>query len=286
MPNRLPQTDRPHPAPPPLRPDAPPAGPLLTIVTVVRNGELSLAGTIASVAAQKTADIEYIVIDGASTDRTLSIIEAQRDHIDYWVSEPDRGIYEAMNKGIRAAKGRFIGLLNSGDCYEEGALRLVIDEIRKATAPRLVFAGGVATLDTQGRTAAVHMVDADSLRNKYRFMPLSHPAMFVAKSIHADIGMYREDMIISSDYELLLRILEQGVEIRFIPSVLTRMQAGGISESPRTIFIRLREGFEIRRKYTGLAFCAAMAVREFLSFSYRLLRESAPVRALLVRPGP
>lgn len=268
-----------------LRPDVTQAGPLLTIVTVVRNGELSLAGTIASVAAQKTGDVEYIVIDGASTDRTLDIIEAQCEHIDYWLSEPDRGIYEAMNKGIRAANGRFIGMLNSGDCYEEGALQLVIDEIRRSPARHLVLAGGVAMLDAEGRTAAVNMSDAGSLRNRYRFMPLSHPAMFLTKSIHADIGMYREDLVISSDYDLLLKILERGVEIRFIPAVLTRMQAGGISESPRTIFTRLREGFDIRRKYTSLPYCAAMAAREILSFAYRLLRDTAPVRAIFAKSG-
>jgi glycosyltransferase involved in cell wall biosynthesis len=235
------------------------------------------------VAAQKTECVEYIIIDGASTDRTLGIINKLSGHIDYWISESDCGIYEAMNKGIRAASGRFIGLLNSGDYYEENALRLVMDEIRNLTDPLVVIAGGVTTIDAQGQSIATNLVDTDSLANKYRFMPLSHPAMFVAKSVYTDIAMYREDMRISSDYELLLKILDHGVQMRFIPAVLTKMQAGGISESPKTIFIRIGENYVIRRKYTSRAYCAAMLGRELMSFLYRLLRDSSPIRVLLTR---
>jgi glycosyltransferase involved in cell wall biosynthesis len=263
----------------------PKTSPLLSIVTVVRNGEDSIESTIASVAAQKTECVEYIIIDGASTDRTLGIIDKLSGHIDHWISESDCGIYEAMNKGIRAASGRFIGLLNSGDYYEENALRLVIDEIRNLTDPLVVIAGGVTTIDAQGQSIATNLVDTDSLANKYRFMPLSHPAMFVAKSVYTDIAMYREDMRISSDYELLLKILEYGVQIRFIPAVLTKMQAGGISESPKTIFTRIGENYVIRRKYTSRAYCAGMLARELMSFLYRLLRDSSPIRTLLTRFG-
>ncbi|MDO8263090.1 MAG: glycosyltransferase family 2 protein [Gallionella sp.] len=246
--------------------------PLLSIVTVVRNGEPFLEETISSVIAQKTEDVEYIIIDGASSDGTLAIIKKYEEYIDYWISEPDRGIYDAMNKGIRAAKGAFVGLLNSGDRYAAGALTLVLDEIRNMRSRDVVIAGGVAMLDISGRIAATHMVDVNSLSNKFRFMPLNHPAMFVANSIYAEAGLYREDLRICSDYDFVLKLLDRRVEIRFIPEVLTEMRAGGISDSPTTLLTRLREGFQVRRQHKGLGYSLMIVARELMSFLYRLGR--------------
>ncbi len=246
--------------------------PLLSIVTVVRNGEPFLEETISSVIAQKTGDVEYIIIDGASSDGTLAIIGKYEEHIDYWISEPDRGIYEAMNKGIKATKGAFIGLLNSGDRYATGALTLVLDEIRNMRNRDAVIAGGVAMLDKSEKIAATHMVDVNSLDNKFRFMPLNHPAMFVANSIYAETGLYREDLKICSDYDFVLKLLDRKVEIRFIPEVLTEMRAGGISDSPTTLLTRLHEGFQVRRQYKGLGYSLMIVARELMSFLYRLGR--------------
>jgi glycosyltransferase involved in cell wall biosynthesis len=246
--------------------------PLLSIVTVVRNGATVLEETILSVIAQKNEDVEYIVIDGASSDGTLEIIKGHGGNIDYWVSEADRGIYEAMNKGIKASKGAFIGMLNSGDRYPAGALSVVLDEIRRLKDRSAVIAGGVAIIDRRGAIAATHMVDANSLANRYRFMPLNHPAMFVESSIYATLGTYREDLRICSDYDFVLRLLGRQVEIRFVPVVLTEMRAGGISDSPGTLFTRLGEGFRIRRQYKGLAYSVIIFARELMSFFYRLGR--------------
>ena len=246
--------------------------PLLSIVTVVRNGEPFLEETISSVIAQKTEDVEYIIIDGASSDGTLAIIMKYEENIDYWISEPDCGIYEAMNKGIKAAKGAFIGLLNSGDRYAKSALVLVLDEIRNMRNRDAMIAGGVAMHDKSEKIVATHMVDVNSLSNKFRFMPLNHPAMFVANSIYAEAGLYREDLKICSDYDLVLKLLDRKVEIRFIPEVLTEMRAGGISDSPGSLLTRLHEGFQIRRQYKGLGYSLIIVARELMSFLYRLGR--------------
>ena len=246
--------------------------PLLTIVTVVRNGEPFLEETISSAITQKTEDVEYIIIDGASSDGTLAIIRKYEEHIDYWISEPDRGIYEAMNKGIKAAKGAFIGLLNSGDRYAPGAVILILDEIRNMTNRNAVIAGGVAVLDKSDKIVATDMVGMHSLSNKFRFMPLNHPALFVANSIYAETGLYREDLKICSDYDFVLKLLDRKVEIHFIPEVLTEMRAGGISDSPATLFTRLHEGFRIRRQYKGLGYSLMIVARELMSFLYRFGR--------------
>lgn len=246
--------------------------PLLSIVTVVRNGAPFLEETISSVIAQKTWEVEYIIIDGGSSDGTLAIIGKHEEHIDYWISEPDRGIYEAMNKGVKAAKGIFTGLLNSGDRYVAGALALVLSEIRNMRNRDAVIAGGIASLDKSDKIVATHMVDVNSLSNKFRFMPLNHPAMFVANAIYAETGLYREDLKICSDYDFVLKLLQRKVEIRFIPEVLTEMRAGGISDSPATLFTRLHEGFKIRHQYKGLGYSLMIVAREMISFLYRLGR--------------
>ncbi len=246
--------------------------PLLTIVTVVRNGAPFIEETILSVVAQKNENIEYIIVDGASTDGTVAVIEKYDAQIDHWISEPDRGIYEAMNKGIKAAKGSYIGLLNCGDRYVVGALTAVLMEIRNAAGLEAVIAGGVATLDKSGRTVATDMVDRSSLGNKFRFMPLNHPAMFVPDSVYAKVGPYREDLRICSDYDFVLKLLNRQVDIRFVAMVLTEMRAGGISDSPGTLITRLSEGFRIRREYKGLTYSMMIVARELMSFLYRLAR--------------
>ncbi len=246
--------------------------PLLTIVTVVRNGAPFIEETILSVVAQKNEDIEYIIVDGASTDGTVAAIEKYDAQIDHWISEPDRGIYEAMNKGIKAAKGCYIGLLNCGDCYVAGALTVVLTEIRNAAGVEAAIAGGVAMLDKSGNTISTDMVDRSSLRNKFRFMPLNHPAMFVAASVYAKVGSYREDLRICSDYDFVLKLLNHQVDILFVPKVLTEMRAGGISDSPGTLITRLSEGFRIRREYKGLTYSMMIVARELMSFLYRLAR--------------
>ena len=100
--------------------------PLVSIITVVFNGEDYLESTINSVLNQSYPQIEYLIIDGASPDKTLDIIQQYSDRLGYWISEPDNGIYEAMNKGISAAKGELIGLINCGDSYTPDAVREVV----------------------------------------------------------------------------------------------------------------------------------------------------------------
>jgi glycosyltransferase involved in cell wall biosynthesis len=243
-----------------------PCAPLISVVTVVRNGELFLEETILSVIAQKNKNVEYIIIDGASTDATLSIIEKYKEHIDYWISEPDRGIYDAMNKGINASTGVCVGLLNCGDSYEQRTLKIVSEELMKITCRHFVIAGGISRIDPMNRITDVFIVGKKSLNNKLKYMPLNHPAMFVSRAVYKEIAMYNQELKISADYELVLKLLDRSVNILFIPMVLTRMRSGGISESPKSILIMLNEGFRIRRKYSGVLYCSFIVARELLSF--------------------
>src|SRR6185295_16144009 len=108
--------------------------PLVSVVTIVRNGAHTLSRTIESVLSQDFPDIEYIVVDGGSTDGTLELLRANQDQIAIWISEADQGISDAFNKGIALSRGEIIGLLNSDDWYEAGANRAVVEEMQKSAA--------------------------------------------------------------------------------------------------------------------------------------------------------
>ena len=121
--------------------------PLITVVTVVRNGEKTLEKTILSVINQTYKNVEYIIVDGASTDGTLEVIKKHEDRISYWISEPDKGIYDAMNKGIDLATGDYIALLNSDDWYEKDTCEIIANKINEGRAD--IYYGMVRVIDKQ-----------------------------------------------------------------------------------------------------------------------------------------
>ena len=240
--------------------------PMLSIVTVVRNGRDHIEKTILSVLRQKNEKIEYIVIDGASSDGTVDILKKYAGDIDFWVTEQDSGIYDAMNKGILASKGKCIALLNCGDTYVENALQDVLEEISKLNSQYFVIAGGVHIIDQSGNEKEVLLVNNNSLNNKLKHMPLNHPAMFVSKTIYDDFGMYNTKLVICADYEFVLKILNQKIEITFVNKPLTKMLAGGISDSTKTIILKLKESYRVRRKYSSKFYSIVISIREVLYF--------------------
>jgi glycosyltransferase involved in cell wall biosynthesis len=239
--------------------------PEISIITVVRNGREDIEKTILSVICQKNESIEYVVIDGASNDGTVALIEKYSEYIDFWISEPDFGIYDAMNKGIALANGKCIALLNCGDTYFSSTLHDVLTEMLKLNSRYFVIAGGISTVDKNGDVRKVLLVNTNSLKRKLSQMPLHHPAMFVSKTIYDDIGTYNTGLSISADYEFVLKILEKNIDISFIDRPLTKMLVGGVSDSIKTIFTLLKESYCIRRKYSGVLYCAIFSAKEALA---------------------
>lgn len=244
----------------------------ISVVTIVRNGELEIEATILSVIRDKPDWLEYIVVDGASMDGTLQVIEKYSKFIDCFVSEADSGIYDAMNKGVSLARGRCIGLLNSGDTYERGALESVAEWLGQVDVKYFVLAGGVRMVDSLGFQREVFVPDEDVLKKRFKIMPLNHPAMFVSRTVYSDISLYDDNRRVSADYGFTLKILEHGVRVYFMPMVLVKMATGGVSDSARTLFVRLNECFSIRREYKSFSYCAFVYARELVSFLLRLLR--------------
>lgn len=200
-----------------------PGEPLVSIITVVRNGRAHIEQTISSVRNQSYPNIEYIVIDGVSTDGTLDILKKHEDQIDLWVSEPDGGIFFAMNKGIALAKGDIIGILNADDHYFTHTVRHVVEAYKRTGAA--IFHGDMQLLDA---TAARMRPDITKMNEK---PAIFHPTCFVKKQVYEKAGSFDTRFRISSDYELLLRCVRQGFPFHYIPEILTAFRPGGMSAS-------------------------------------------------------
>jgi glycosyltransferase involved in cell wall biosynthesis len=202
-----------------------PGHPLVSIITIVFNGESSIRQTIDSVLRQSYDSIEYIVIDGGSHDGTVSIIREYDAKIDYWQSEPDKGISDAFNKGIGAARGEFIGLVNAGDWYETDTVKRVV-EIFLAEPEVGVVCGVLQFWRGLQREYLCRSVPALLERE----MTVTHPTCFVRASLYHHCGLFATDYKFAMDYELLLRFKRQGGKFLSLESVLANMQHDGVSE--------------------------------------------------------
>ena len=204
--------------------------PLFSIITVCYNSEKTVEKTLQSVLAQTEGDYEYLVIDGASTDRTLEIVRAWEPKFAgrmRIVSEPDQGIYDAMNKGIRMARGRFVGLLNSDDHYEQDALARV-KEADDGSEFLIIY--GMQRNLRDGREVGVFLKRHEFIEEDM----ITHAACFVSRSVYERFGVYSLDYKSSADYEFMLRIRKEA-DIRFRPvyHILTNFTEGGMSGTVR-----------------------------------------------------
>jgi glycosyltransferase involved in cell wall biosynthesis len=243
--------------------------PLLTIITVVLNDIKNIEQTLLSVIADKNSLIEYIVIDGGSKDGTVEIIKNYSNSIDYWVSENDSGVYDAMNKGIKASNGQVIGLLNSGDYYNPGALNIVIKKIKDIKHTKFIIAGGISLINSKNQSIKTYHFKLKRLSKKFINMPFFHPSTFISSAAYSFCGLYNKNYKISADYDLSLCLLANNIEVLENPFIFTSMRIGGLSDSSANFLIMQRESYQIRRKYKGLIFCTYVVVRETLSFFFR-----------------
>lgn len=202
--------------------------PPVTIITVCFNSELTIRRTIESILHQTYGHIEYVIIDGDSTDGTLDIIQEYKESFGdrlRVISEPDEGIYDAMNKGIKLAKGALIGILNSDDCYEEDAVEKIVNAWDKSGMQ--ILYGMMRTLKND-KEYAVSLLSHNFLDEHM----IWHPATFVTKDVYDRIGLFDTQYKTVSDYDFILRAHESQ-EVRFVPvySVITNYSKGGVSET-------------------------------------------------------
>jgi glycosyltransferase involved in cell wall biosynthesis len=224
--------------------------PLISIITVVFNGEEHLEATILSVLNQTDCNYEYIIIDGGSTDGTIAIIKKYQKRLGHWISESDRGIYDAMNKGIKLAQGKIIGILNAGDLYSQDTLKKVTKlYTHNQQHEYLIITGSMIRFDTKTQIEFTQQRKLIDLKRRINLgMPLNHPATFVTKNVYETIGYFNSEFKISGDYDFIFRAYHsQLVEFIFTDSILASMSMGGISEKLTGLSIRAWEGINIRR---------------------------------------
>ena len=200
---------------------------LLSVVTVVFNGEKHIKSAIDSVVTQKSELVEYIIIDGASTDATLDIIKAYGDSITRVNSEPDLGIYDAINKGVALASGQYIAFLNSDDYYVDGVLALVLRQLL-LSAPDVLY----ADMDIIDDKSSIKRCWRPGRFNKSKLKKLwipPHPTTVVKKEMMDHVGNFRLHYKLAADYDLLLKILLTAKHVVYLDTVMTRMRLGGVT---------------------------------------------------------
>lgn len=201
--------------------------PLISIVTVVFNGIKYLQQTIDSVTNQTYHNIEYIIIDGGSTDGTIDVIKANEAHINHWVSEPDKGLYDAMNKGISMAKGELIGMINSDDWYEQDAVETVVHNYL-LNSEKGIFHSDRFDVYPNGEKK-LFAFNPSVIKFKYFSMTYNHPSMFVSPKVYKEY-MYNTNLKVYSDYQFTLTsFLKNKDQFFYINKPTVNFRLGGVS---------------------------------------------------------
>jgi len=250
--------------------------PLVSIITIVLNGEKEIRQTMDSVLQQSYGAVEYIVIDGGSTDATVSILKEYDSQLTVWQSGPDNGISDAFNKGIKLAKGEIVGLINAGDWYEPDAIQCVVDAFVAGTEV------GVVCGALQFWKGVQREYLCDSVPELLeREMSVTHPSCFVLTSLYRRCGMFSEEYKLAMDYELLLRLKMKGTVFIALDTVLANMQHDGISEENWKK--ALQETHRARRELLGGSFFSTIWYYYFLTMKRgtRILMERLGLNGLL-----
>lgn len=199
----------------------------LSIITPCFRSAQTLEKTILSVLGQGYPNLEYIIVDGGSQDGTLDIIRKYQDKITNWISEPDKGVYDAMNKGIRMATGDWIGIINSDDYYLPGVFEK-INLLAGQGGAEILYAD--IRMNFLDRRSYVYRSAPLLSPGKFWKMPIQHPTVFVKREVYEQDGLFQETYRIGADYALILKLFMKGRRFRYVREVWVEMEPGGLSD--------------------------------------------------------
>ena len=219
----------------------------ISIITVCFNSGATIRDTIESVRAQTFNNIEYIIVDGGSTDETLAIVAEYPECISKVISEPDQGIYDAMNKGISVASGDVVGIINSDDLlFDSDVIAKIANAFQEDSTCDAVYANLVYVkrndLDAVNRTIIAPTFGVWKVRFGF-IMP--HPTFYVRRELFSRLGNYKLTYRVAADFELMARFLLAGIRVERLPITAVKMREGGISSNG--FWWRVHQNFEIVR---------------------------------------
>ena len=257
--------------------------PKVSVVTISFNEESSIENTIKSVLEQDYINIEYIIIDGGSSDNTIEILKKYNEKINYWQSKSDKGVYDAMNQGIKRSTGEIVGILNSGDTYFKNTISEVVKVASQHARQHYILSGALQYVDSDGAEMFdVIFCNENTFKRKYKLsMPINHPATFVFRSVYDSIGLYNERMKIVADYEFVLRALRHNIPFVFSDIVFTRMKSDGISYGISNMWTRVKESYIARKMnntvplYQNLWFCAIWYIKKNIYHLNQITKNAA-----------
>lgn len=228
----------------------------VSLITVTYNSAKYLADCIESVRSQDYANIEYIVIDGASTDRTISIIKGNNDVVDKWVSEKDGGMYDAINKGMKMATGDIIGILNSDDMLaSEATIKNIVNCFRDKGVDS-VF-GDLVYVDEEDTSRIYRYWQGSGYNRKafhYGWMP-AHPTFYIRREVVESLGGYQTHFYSAADFEFMTRYLyKHRVSSFYIPELIVKMRKGGMSNCGWKRRLRANRRDYLALKQNGVPF--------------------------------
>lgn len=245
----------------------------VSIITVAYNSAKTIEDTLKSVVNQCYSDIEYIIIDGGSTDNTLDILTQYEPKIDLIVSEKDKGIYDAMNKGVARATGDVIGILNSDDFYvDDQVIAKVVklfDSSIDAVYADLVYVDPIDTAKVTRTWLSGVYKEGSFLKG---WMP-PHPTFFVRKQVYEKFGAYSLQLCSAADYEFMLRVIhKQGIKLAYLPEIIVRMRAGGASNASIKNRLKANKEDRLAWKMNGIRPNLLTFIRKPLSKIFQFLK--------------
>ncbi len=223
----------------------------ISLITVTWQSAITLAETIESVRRQNYKELEYIVVDGGSTDGTIELLKHSGDVVTRWISEPDRGIYDAMNKGLAMATGHVVGFLHADDRLASDHVFQKIGDHFTRFSPHLVY-GDLEYVSNQKPQKVVRYWQSKPFRKsllRRGWMP-PHPTVYVLREYFQEVGFFDVNYRISADYDWLLRALSMpGSRCDYLPQVLVKMRLGGTSNgSLKNLVIKSGEDYKALRQ--------------------------------------
>jgi glycosyltransferase involved in cell wall biosynthesis len=241
----------------------------ISIITITYNSQETIKKTIESVLSQSYSNIEYIIVDGKSTDKTIHIIKTYYNRISKFISEKDEGLYFALNKGIRIASGDVIGFLHSDDFFEDNnVISNIVNVFNKSKSDGVY--GNLFYVNKNNKVIRKWVSNSFKMNSlKFGWMP-PHPTIFLKSNIYKKYGCFNTTYRISADYEFILRIFkEKNLKLTYLPIFITRMTLGGVSSSFKNLLSKLVEDYNIIKSHNLLSFLTLICknlskVKQFL----------------------